>query len=93
MSAGAQSHRGYAVRAGDVLWAFVPHPETSGWWLRCHPAVLIEACETCGAKRGQPCKGKTGYSSYTHRTRRIAAKKRTRRLDYAFAIVTDVLRP
>jgi len=45
----------YILEPGDEQpFAFVPHPEEAGRWLRVHPCVAVVECE-CGARAGEPC--------------------------------------
>lgn len=62
-------------------WAFLPHPEVRGAWLRTSDAVLLAGCRYCGARKGQPCRGKTpsGFTAGTHVDRRQRANALRRR--------------
>lgn len=62
---------------------FVPHPEVRGAWLRTDSSILLAACGYCGAKKGQPCRGKTpsGITAGTHSDRRMAANAARRRIE------------
>jgi hypothetical protein len=88
---GRRSERVYVVRSGAEKWAFVPHPEVSGWWFRCHPSVVVSPCSHCKSQRGQPCRDlEDGYKSSTHWVRRRDAAKGVQALDYATCIVTTI---
>lgn len=74
--------------------AFVPHPRARGLWICTHPAVVLVHCSyvTCCAKRGEPCRNKSGdYQTSTHYVRRADAKKVILKLDpIALKIEYDV---
>lgn len=92
---GRRSQRTYAVHAGSERWAFIPHPEISGWWFRSHVSVLIAACPVsgCGAEKGQPCKHNGNYVTWTHYPRREAAKRGAGELEFAHGIVMNIENP
>jgi hypothetical protein len=55
-----------------VEWVFVrlsPNKNVN-LYMRVHPCVVFVACETCGAVVDEPCRGKNGPTTYTHKTRR-----------------------
>lgn len=87
---GRRSQRTYTVRVGAEFWAFIPHPEVSGWWFRAHPCVLVVACPSCKAPLGHPCKGSDGYVIFTHYHRRQAAREGVAKLDYALGVVIEL---
>lgn len=61
-------------------YAFLPHPEMRGVWLRVEQCVLLVDCEHCGAKTGHLCIGKQGPTVTTHWKRRLAARGKAKLL-------------
>jgi hypothetical protein len=91
---GRRSQRTYAVRAGSERWAFVPHPEISGWWFRCHISVLVAACPHCKSPQGHPCRDDdVGYKTATHYYRRDAAAKAVADVEFALGVVANIEQP
>jgi hypothetical protein len=87
---GRRSHRTYAFRSGSECWAFVPHPDLVGMWMRLHPSVLVTTCPFCKVSRGVPCRTEDGYVHYVHADRRRVGAKRTADLEYALGLVVTL---
>lgn len=67
----------YVVRIDGQLKAFIADPirfdGRTTRWILTHPCVLAVSCEQCGAKLGEPCRGrKANYTADTHWIRREA---------------------
>lgn len=87
---GRRSRRTYAFRSGGECWAFVPHPDIVGLWMRLHPSVIVSTCPFCKVPRGAPCRTEDGYVHYVHADRRRQGEKRTADLVFALGIVATV---
>jgi len=87
---GRRSRRTYAFRSGAECWAFVPHPDIVGMWLRLHPCVLVSSCPFCKVPRGVPCRTEDGYVHYTHGNRRKVDAKRVADLEFALGLVATI---
>jgi hypothetical protein len=72
--------------------AFLPHPELTGMWVRCHPSALIVRCPACRSQPGEPCRGTEGYwtSGDGHVDRREAYQHATTRLTAAAGMIFDL---
>jgi hypothetical protein len=85
------AERCYLVRVGGSTIAFVPHPATSGLWLRCHASVLIVKCPACEARLGEPCRSPSGWRGGDgHWQRRRAAREKKPRFRESAALVFDI---
>jgi hypothetical protein len=51
-----------------------------GLWIKTHICVILVGCTYCGAKKGECCKGRSGYPhGQTHVKRREAAATAVRK--------------
>lgn len=85
-----RSERGYIVRAGGALIAFVPHPEIPTWWFRLHPCVLMVSCSVCKSKISEPCRSRTNWLSDTHWQRRSESVDKVQKTEKALGLVFDI---
>jgi hypothetical protein len=74
MSMRKRSYRAYVVKT-NPNWAFVPHPEIRGAYVRTGVCVVQTACPQCKSPVGVPCQETFpyGYTVDTHHARRVAA--------------------
>ena len=49
---------------------FVKVPDERGRYLLTDRSVIEVECSMCGSARGEPCRGRHGYTAATHFTRR-----------------------
>jgi hypothetical protein len=68
-----RSFKVYVVRTSPA-YAFVPHPQFRGLYIRTDQCVAYAACPLCGAAIGVPCSGSYGYHVATHVVRHRADK-------------------
>lgn len=62
----------------DPHWAFVAVPDERARYVRTERCVTEVWCPTCKAARGEPCKGKQGYTAGCHYKRRDLARQQRR---------------
>ncbi len=74
-------------------YAFLPHPDHRGMWVRTDWCVLAVACSVCKSKKGELCQDhykKNGrYTSGTHCGRRSAVRNPKDRDRYITEISAD----
>jgi len=69
-----RSYRAYVVKSKPT-WAFVPHPNLRGCYIRTNVCVVFARCPRCKAPTGVPCFTaanagyRGGYVTEAHRSR------------------------